>query len=194
MLYSYHPWNKWWNQKVWLITFACVMVAILGILIFAFLRINIHKTNMSTSEIKSFDEAFCITVPNRLSFRINPNSGDFLLDLSSTLHPIFIYCTGIQKEHSMDLASVVLEDKNRYLSDKTNIRENSEITFLEHTYSCYEYSFKYLDTQCNEDFYCNVVWFETPNFFYILNFETPSSSCEEYKGIFDEIKRSFVLL
>lgn len=194
MLYSYHPWNKWWNQKAWLITFSCAIVAILVILIFVFFCINANKVDMGTSIMKSFDETFCITVPNRLGFSNNRNGGDFLLDLFSTINPIFIYGTGIEKDRAMDLASVVLEDKNRYLSDKTNIRENSEITLFEHTYSCYEYSFKYLDTQCNEDFYCNVVWYETPNFFYILNFEAPSAICEEYKEIFDEIKRSFVLL
>lgn len=180
------------NKKILLPVFACIIVLIVGILCFVFFYSSSSKIDRSTSEINSFDEMFHITIPNRLGLTSNRNTGEFLLDLYAKEHEIYIYCTSIKKVRAMDLYSAVLEDKTKYLSNKTNIRENSDITKLEHIYPCYEYSFKYLDTECNEDFYCNVVWYEIQDSFYILNFEVPSSTCEEFKEIFYNIKQSFV--
>lgn len=190
MFYFYQIHTR--NKRILSIILICVIIVIFSIMCFVFTKKSIPKIDMSTSEVKSFDETLCITVPNRLALTTNRNTGEFLLDLYSQTNQIYLYCTSIQKIRAIDLNSAVLEDKNRYLSNKTNIRENSDITKLEHEYPCYEYSFKYLDTECNEDFYCNVVWYETQDYFYILNFEVPSSTCEEFKEIFHDIKKSFV--
>lgn len=180
------------NKKMLLLILVCIVVLVVASLCFVFFYAHTPKVDSSTSFLKSFDETIGITLPNRLGLISNRNTGEFLLDLYAEKHQLYLYCTSIKKVRAMDLYSAVLEDKTKYLSDKTNIRENSEITKLEHAYPCYEYSFKYLDTACNEDFYCNVIWYETSDSFYILNFEVPSSTCEEFKAIFDEMKQSFV--
>ena len=56
----------------------------------------------------------------------------------------------------------------------------------------YEYSLVYSDKNYGKDFYCNVVWIETTNNIYILNFEVVNDNIDKYKDIFNNIKNSFV--
>lgn len=181
------------DKKIFFIIIACVIIAFVigGACLFS-KKMKQNTIDLGTTEVISFDEAFSLTIPNRFGLKSNRNSGEFLLDLYSDINHIYVYCTGIQKTHAIDLLTAVSDDKSRYLSNKTNIRENSDITKFEHTYPCYEYSFKYLDTECNEDFYCNVVWYEVQDWLYILNFEAPSSTCDEFKNLFNEIKKSLL--
>lgn len=55
----------------------------------------------------------------------------------------------------------------------------------------FEYSLVYYDSNYKKDFYCYVVWIETSNNIYILNFEVKNENSEKYKYIFRDIKNSF---
>lgn len=180
------------DKKIFFIIVVCVITTIIGGIYLFSKKANSNTIDLGSTEIFSFDEALCLTIPNRLELKSNRNTGDFVLDLYSDINHIYVYCTSIQKTRAIDLLTAVSEDKSTYLSNKTNIRETSNITKFEHTYPCYEYSFKYLDTECNEDFYCNVVWYEIQDCFYILNFEAPSSNCDEFKSLFDDVKRTLL--
>ncbi len=60
--------------------------------------------------------------------------------------------------------------------------------------NAYEYSLVYFDKNYNKDFYCHVVWVETSNYIYVLNFEVVNDNADRYKDIFINIKNSFVEL
>lgn len=55
----------------------------------------------------------------------------------------------------------------------------------------FEYNLYYFDKEYNKDFYCHVVWIETKNYIYVLNFEVEKKNADKYKDVFINIKNSF---
>ena len=106
-----------------------------------------------------------------------------------------IRISNVNKKNKLFLYTCNPNDKNNYLKDKENIREDSGIQLMTiNNYKACKYSFIYFDSSYGKDFYCNTVWIETSNYIYILNFEIVSENITEYKDIFTNIKNSFAEL
>lgn len=182
------------NKKKVFITiaiFVLIIALIIGSIIFAS-----YKDNPQNVTIKSTDEKFSISIPSNIKYRINSDTNNqFTIDLYSTEDEMFLYASSIEKLRELDLYEVAKDDKDNYLKDKENVRDDSGIKdFSINNYKACEYSFIYFDSNYGKDFYCNTVWIETSNYIYVLNFEVVSDNSNEYKDIFTNIKNSFVEL
>lgn len=182
------------NKKKILIAVA-ILVLIILIIISRFFTFS-HEETIKYTTLKSSDEKFSIDMPSSISYKVNTKqNNDFTIDLYSTEDEMFLYATTIEKSRELDLYEVAKDDKSNYLKDKENIRDDSGI--YESTindYKAFEYNLVYFDTSYGKDFYCHVVWIETSNYIYILNFEVVNDNSNEYKDIFTNIKNSFVEL
>ncbi len=142
------------------------------------------------------DGSFHVEFPTNLSYVTNSQENSaFIMDLSVEEEGLFFYATKISKIREIDFASVVQKDKETYLKDKENIHDDSGILpFSLENNPAYEYHFVYTDTSYGKEFYCNVLWVETKNNFYILNLEVVTENQEKFQDIFHHIKTSFVEL
>ena len=108
---------------------------------------------------------------------------------------MFMYATVIPKTRELDLLEVATDDKTSYFKDKENIRnESGMVETTINNNKAIEYNLTYFDSQYKKDFYCHVVWIETTENLYILNFEVIESNIEKYKDLFINIKNSFIEL
>lgn len=168
---------------------ACIIVTC--ICLFFFFQNRIEYTILTAS-----DNSFSINFPSNISYQINQaENNDFVIDLYSNKDEMFFYATKIEKSREIDLYKIVVDDKENYLKDKENIRDDSYvIPFTIGDYKSYEYQFVHFDTSYGKDFYSNVIWIETPANLYILNFEVINDNIQKYQDIFLNIKNSFVEL
>ena len=140
--------------------------------------------------------------PKKLTYTtLIANDGSFHVEFPTNLsyvtnsQGLFFYATKISKIREIDFASVVQKDKETYLKDKENIHDDSGILpFSLENNPAYEYHFVYTDTSYGKEFYCNVLWVETKNSFYVLNLEVITENQEKFQDIFHHIKTSFVEL
>lgn len=170
-----------------------IVVAIISLCFSVFL-INRNKKNTEEyTTLTSTDSKFSIQMPNSIKYKINsaPNN-DFTIDLYSDVDEMFMYATTIEKKRELDLYEVVNDDKTSYFKDKENIRDDTGITETKiNGFKAYEYSLVYYDAKYTKDFYCHVVWIETPDNIYVLNFEVKNENADKYKDIFTNIQNSF---
>lgn len=154
------------------------------------------KSKITYTTLKSIDEKFSIELPSNIEYKTNLKEGNnFTIDLYSVKDEMYMYATSIEKTHELDLLEIVKDDKVSYTADKENIAEDTGISEINiKDYKAYEYSLKYYDKEYGKDFYSNIVWIETSNNIYILNFEVVSNNADKYKDIFVNIKNSFVEL
>jgi len=182
------------NKKKVFITiaiFILIIATIVGIIMY-----NSYEKAPQNVTIKSTDGKFSISIPKNINYRINSDTNNqFSIDLYSTEDEMFLYASSIEKLRELDLYEVAKDDKDNYLSNKENIRDDSGIQNISiNNYKACEYSFVYYDSSYGKDFYCNTVWIETSNYIYILNFEVVNDNVNKYKNIFANIKNSFVEL
>ena len=182
------------NKKKVFATVA-ILVLIIALIIGSVIFFS-NRNNVRHVTIKSSDDKFSINIPENIKYRINSDTNNqFTIDLYSLEDEMFLYASSIQKLRELDLYEVAQDDKNNYLKDKENIREDSGVQLMTiNNYRACEYSFIYFDSTYGKDFYCNTVWIETSNYIYILNFEVVNENINEYKDIFTNIKNSFVEL
>lgn len=174
---------------------------IILVVVIAFFSCNyiFHTLNNDTvkyTTLKSSDEKFSISMPSNIAYAINSKqNNDFSIDLYSKEDEMFLYGTTIEKKRELDLYDIVKDDKENYLKDKQNIRDDSGIyESTINNYKAFEYNLVYSDANYGKDFYCYVVWIETSNYIYIINFEVVNDNISKYKDIFTNIKNSFVEL
>lgn len=146
--------------------------------------------------ITSSDQEFSILFPDHISYRLNSKQDEnFVIDLYSTQDEMFFYASTIPKSREFNLLEVAQKDKENYQKDKENIREDSGVVETKiNENKAYEYQFIYYDASYKKDFYTNVIWIETQDNLYILNFEVVTDHAQKYKEIFSNVKNSFIEL
>lgn len=146
--------------------------------------------------ITSTDNRFCLQIPLDRNYKVNmKEDSTFTLDFYSVTDEMYGYASTIKKQRAVNLLDIVKEDKSSYLADKQNIRDDSGIQELTlNNYKTYEYTLTYYDSSYGKDFYADVVWIETDQYLYILNFEVISTNQKEYEEIFLKMKHSFMEL
>lgn len=166
-------------------------IIFIGICIFFFFNNKVKYSTLTAS-----DNSFSINFPSNISYKINQSeNNDFVIDLYSDKDEMFFYATKIEKSREIDLYQIVIDDKEAYLKDKQNIQDDSGVVpFTIGNYKSYEYKFIHFDDSYGKDFYSNVVWIETEENLYILNFEVINDNIQKYEDIFLNIKNSFVEL
>lgn len=201
MLYDSSEFNNSNSYKSFLgknnksIYIGLVFIAFIIIIIFCIFHFS-SKNNISKNIVlTAIDNSFTIEIPSTVSYQLTNNSDNFVIDLYSKKDEMFIYASHISKERMVDFYQIVQDDKERYMSEKQNIRDDSGIVQTKvHDYTAYEYSFVYSDSSYGKDFYNTVIWIETEKNLYVLNFEVVNDNIEKYKDIFLNIKNSFVEL
>lgn len=172
------------------------LLVIVFIIIIAFCIFHLSsKNNISKNTVlTAIDNSFTIKIPSNISYQIGDDN-NFVIDISSKKDEMFIYANRISKERMVDFYQIVQDDKERYISEKQNVCDDSGIIQTNvNGYTAYEYNFVYYDSSYGKDFYNNILWIETEKNLYILNFEVVNDHLEKYKDIFVNIKNSFVEL
>lgn len=201
MLYDSSEFNNSNSYKSFLVKnkkfiyIGLVVIAFLIIIIFCIFHFSSKNTTGKNTLLTAIDNSFTIEIPSTVSYQLTNNSDNFVIDLYSKKDEMFIYASHISKERMVDFYQIVQDDKERYMSEKQNIRDDSGIVQTKvHDYTAYEYSFIYSDSSYGKDFYNAVIWIETEKNLYVLNFEVVNDNIEKYKDIFLNIKNSFVEL
>lgn len=179
------------KKKIIIITISILtVIVILGCIFYIY---NKNKFYESYHTITSSDGKFTISIPNNIKYKINSiPENNFTVDLYSEKDNMFMYATNIEKKRELDLYEVASDDKTSYFKDKENIREDTGITETNISGNkAFEYSLIYFDKDYNKDFYCHVVWIETTNNIYIMNFEVENKNAENFKKEFVKIQNSF---
>ncbi len=200
MLYSeinnlYNSKNPFVKNKKFIYIGIAIIIAMI-IIIICISRFPTKSGTYQDTMITATDNSFTLQIPGTISYQIN-NSAEstFVIDIYSKKDEMFIYANHIAKERMVDFYQIVKDDKERYISEKQNVREDSEIVQTKvNDYSAYEYSFTYSDSSYGKDFYSNVVWIETEKNLYVLNFEVINDNLEKYRDVFLNIKNSFTEL
>lgn len=177
------------NKSFWIgISIAIVAIIIIVVMFFIF-----QKKEVTYKTLTATDGSFEISFPSDIAYQINEKeNNEFVIDLYSTKEEMFLYATKIAKTREIDFYQVVNDDKENYLKDRQNIREDSGIVATSiQDFKAYEYRFVYNDGSYGKDFYCHVIWIETDSNLYILNFEVVDKNKEKFQDIFNNIKNSF---
>ena len=144
--------------------------------------------------VESDDGKFQINIPEDMAIEFN-NDENYSLDLFCEEDNMYLYSTTIYKTREVDLLDYVNDDKEYVISSKENSRDISEITSMQiQDYTSYTYNFTYTDSEFGKDFYTQIIWIETSENIYILNFEVVTENKEAYLQIFNDIANSFVEL
>ena len=177
------------NKKILIISVSVLLAIflILGIIIFCFMK----KDSIIYNKLKSNDEKFEIELPSSLEYTKNENTS-FSIDLYSANDEVYIYASTISNENSLDLMQAITMDQTLNIENKQNLQNLSDIVSGNiKDYNFCEYSFTYFDSSYEKDFFSNVIWIQSGNTFYVLNFEVIMENVQKYKSIFDKIKNSF---
>lgn len=181
------------HKKLCIAVLCVITIIIIACICISAIKLNTKKVEFIT--INSRDNLFSLTLPTTLNYTVGNANDNLSLDLFDSTNSVYIYGNTIEKSREIDLYDVINVDKNSYFSSKENVNEITPIhEFKVDNYSGYEYSMTYLDNEYGREFYCNVVWVQTQNHIFILNFEVPNENFEEFKSIFDSIKASFKLV
>ena len=178
------------NKKHLLIALVTLIIIILIIVFFIKKPYKKNSENTSYSIVTSTDKKVSLSIPNTVSYKINDDeNNDYILDLSSQEDDMYVYVSSIKKLHEIDFSSIVNDDRQSYMQNKQNIREDSGIYegTINNTKSL-EYHFVYFDENLSKDFYCNVVWIETSDNIYVFNFEVANDNMNMYGDIFSNMK------
>lgn len=181
------------HKKICII--ALCVIALLAVSVCVF--VIIHNTNNKVEfiTVNSRDNLFSLTLSTKLNYTVNNSNDNFSLDLCDSLNEVYIYGNTIEKSREIDLYDVINEDKNSYFASKENAFEVMGIKEINlDNCSGYEYSMTYKDSEYGKDFYCNIVWLQTDNHIFIINFEVPNNKVDNFKQIFEDMKTSFKLL
>lgn len=171
-----------------------VVIVLITVITFCISNFSSKNDVNKSTVLTAIDNSFNIEVPNSISYEII-NDNNFVLNIASKKDEMFIYASHISKERMVDFYQIVQDDRERYISEKQNIRDDSGIIQTTvNDYIAYEYSFVYYDSSYGKDFYNNVLWIETEKNLYILNFEVVNDHLEKYKDIFLNIRNSFIEL
>lgn len=171
-----------------------VVIVLITVITFCISNFSSKNDVNKSTVLTAIDNSFNIEVPNSISYEII-NDNNFVLNIASKKDEMFIYASHIPKERMVDFYQIVQDDRERYISEKQNIRDDSGIIQTNvNDYIAYEYSFVYYDSSYGKDFYNNVLWIETEKNLYILNFEVVNDHLEKYKDIFLNIRNSFIEL
>lgn len=171
-----------------------VVIVLITVITFCISNFSSKNDVNKSTVLTAIDNSFNIEVPNSISYEII-NDNNFVLNIASKKDEMFIYTSHIPKERMVDFYQIVQDDRERYISEKQNIRDDSGIIQTNvNDYIAYEYSFVYYDSSYGKDFYNNVLWIETEKNLYILNFEVVNDHLEKYKDIFLNIRNSFIEL
>lgn len=176
--------------------FIMILIGILLVIVIGIIVYFSFKQPVTYNILKSSDEKFSIDIPSNIEYKINPNEdNEFTINIYSVKDEMYIYASSLQKTRDLDLLDIVTDDKTSYVSSKENMHDESNINLINiKDYKAYDYNFRYFDSSYGKDFYSNVVWIETPNNLYVLNFEVISDNSDKYIDIFTTIKNSFVEL
>lgn len=184
------------HKEVCIIILICI-VTLIALIICICIALTPKKEDIALvkfMQITSRDNLYTLSLPTTIDYTVGNDSDSLSLDLYDNKKEIYIYGNTIEKSREIDLYDVINDDKNSYFSSKQNVTEIKAIhEFKVNNYFGYEYSVSYLDNENGKEFYCNVVWIQTDNYIFILNFEVPTEKSEEFKSTFEEIKNSFNL-
>lgn len=172
------------------------IAALITILILVTLFFIFQNKKVTYHTITASDGSFQISFPSNIPYQANQKeNNEFVIDLYSTKDEMFFYATKIAKSREINLSQIVNDDKENYLKEKQNIRDDSGVVSSEiQNYTVYEYHFVYNDASYGKDFYSHVIWIETESNLYVLNFEIVNENKEKFLEIFEMIKGSFVEL
>ena len=144
--------------------------------------------------VESDDEEFQINIPENIEIEFY-NNENYSLDLFSENDNFYLYASTIYKTREVDLLDYVKDDREYVLNSKQNTKSPTDIISLSvQDYVSYTYSFTYTDLDFCKDFYTQVVWIETSENIYILNFEVATENEEKYIQIINNIIDSFIEL
>lgn len=182
------------HKRKWFISGGIALIII--VLVIASVVFWKKNTSPSYTTLTSSDGTFSIAIHSDIEYRLNTKENtSFPMDLYSVKDEMYFYVSRIEKTRSLDLSTVIEEDKASYLADKQNVREDSGITQANvKDYTSYEYNLLYYDALYEKDFYSHVIWIETEHTIYILNFEIVAEHADSYKEIFIQMKNSFIEL
>ena len=140
------------SKKCWHIG---ITLVILMILVFCTLFFIFHKKENTYEPLIANDGSCKIYFPTNITYQCNQNN-EFIFDLCCQEDEMFFYATKIPKSRQIDLSLMVKHDKETYLKEKQNIREDSGIFSSRlQNYNVEEYHFVYTDSSYGKDFYCN---------------------------------------
>ena len=179
------------KKTIW-ISISVIIIVMLVLAMFFLTK----KRKITYQTLIATDGSFQIDFPTHISYETNtPENSSFVMDLYAQEEELFFYVTKIAKIREIDFSSVIHKDKENHLKDKENIHDDSGIVpFTLENYPAYEYHFFYTDPSYGKEFYCNVLWLETRDNFYVLNLEVASENKENVQDIFHHIKTSFIEL
>lgn len=173
-----------------------IIATILIIVIISAIFLIFQNRKVTYQTLIASDGSFQVDFPKHISYQSNQKeNNEFVIDLYSTKEELFFYATKIAKSREIDFYQIVNDDKENYLKEKQNIREDSGVvsTTIQND-KAYEYHFIYTDDSYGKDFYCHVVWIETDINLYVLNFEVVDKNKDKFQDVFAKIKNSFIEL
>ena len=155
----------------------------------------LYKYNTPT-KLTSLDNSFTIMIPGKVNFKIKEaKDTDYKLDIYSVKDEMTFYSVGFEKTGEINLLDAVNIERNDISKSEKNVRDMSEAINLNiNNYNSYKYSYIYYDSNFNSDIYTEIVWIETPQNVYVLDFEVVTKNMEKYKPIFSDIYNSFIIL
>lgn len=191
---NFNNYNSFLRKNKKFIYMGLILIVFIIVLFFCISHFTFKNNTSKNTVLTAIDNSFTIEISSSISYEVG-NDNNFVIDISSKKDEMFIYASHIPKERMVDFYQIVQDDKERYISEKQNIRDDSGIIQTNvNDYTAYEYSFVYYDSSYGKDFYNNVLWIETEKNLYVLNFEVVNDNVEKYKDIFLNIKNSFIEL
>ena len=166
------------------------IITVLAIIIVILCVCLNNKQDVQYIFFSSLDNKYKVSIPNNLDYK-SVETSNYSLNLYSKKYESYIYGSSIFKMREINLYDLILNDKNTFIDNPEHIINSSDITPISICdFSGYEYTIEYFDSDYNGNFYSNVVWIETDDYIYVLNFEIKLENIDNTKLVLNDIKNS----
>lgn len=156
-------------------------------------ELNKNDSKSSFSTFYSKNKEVSLSLSKNYNFIQYQPANNYLLELRNENNlDIFISKEAILENKL--LSEIVSTDFKSYIEQFNNSSNISNIAeFDRGGLPAYTYSFHYLDSKTNTQYYIQTIWIEYNNYYYILDIEFPLNSLNENSKIINDILNSIII-
>lgn len=176
-----------------------IILIIIGLIICKVLfpseKTEVIKSNPESpnSSFYSEDKKISLSLSKSYNFIQYKPTNNYLLELRND-NNLNIFITEEKPLENQTLSKIVSADLTYYTSQFNNVANISNISEFDRGGTpAYTYSFHYLDSKTNTEYYLQTIWIEYNENYYILDVEFPLKTLNENSKIINDILNSIII-
>lgn len=193
-IYSFH---KELNIKkiIFAIIFILIIIIAMVILVYRLLFASLNENTADAyTTFSDSNNSINLTLPQEYGLKQVNSESTYVLELKSDKN-LAIFISYEDLLVNRNLTDIANADINTYIKEFSEVSDLSGLEEFKTDDSFgYTYSFNYLDQQTETVFYLQVIWIETNNGYYIMDFEFPLEDLNDYTDLINQSLDNFEII